>query len=411
MLNAGPSNRYITEHSCSKAKSAILRKGCTISEKLIDRGLSQAANFWTSADGSQDEFIDFCAKNFCKNLEEKDRLFERLCTNFETILGHNNRVTIELLRPSHVKGIESTPVDDIFGAYNGLAHFNEDMFNNKLAFIVIMNFPHFTLREKVNNGDNWTIRQWGYVRLGDLFTNRAPASAEQSINAATAAAENYIANYNIHMGMVWSDKNIRYWSQDVKLITHWGLRDELKAAYSDPVSGTDKQSIIYNILTRITDQTIAEDVIDKSDYIWYPSTNQTYVQRVEIKGKSENNKRYECLLRNFRAIKASDEYYEEDNFITRTTKRDPIFSSLIDNLTFRDALYARMLDFANDTFNPERVNAFVDDYAARMRHAMGNEYRRFMHDKTEEDFMRSCEDIKAFFQLRHDYILEAFGGK
>ncbi len=317
MLNAGPSNRYITEHTCSKAKSAILRKGCNISEKLIDRGLSQAANFWTSADGSQDEFIDFCTKNFCKNLEEKDHLFERLCTNFETILGHNNRVTIELLRPSHVKGVENLPIDDIFGAYNGLAHFNEDMFNNKLAFIVIMNFPHFTLREKINNGDSWTIRQWGYVRLGDLFTSRAPASAEQNINAATAAAENYIANYNIHMGMVWSDRNIRYWSQDVKLITHWGLRDELKAAYSDPVSGTDKQSIIYNILTRITDQSIAEDVIDKSDYIWYPSTNQTYVQRVEIKGKSENNKRYECLLRNFKAIKASDEYYETDNFITR----------------------------------------------------------------------------------------------
>ena len=160
MLNANPSNRYITEHSCSKAKAAILRKGCTISDKLIDRGLSQAAAFWTSADGSQDEFVEFCTKNFCMNLEEKDQLFERLCTNFETILGHNNRVTIELLRPSHVKGYESLPIDDIFGAYNGLAHFNADMFSNKIAFIVIMNFPHFTLREKVNNGENWTIRQW-----------------------------------------------------------------------------------------------------------------------------------------------------------------------------------------------------------------------------------------------------------
>ncbi len=41
------------------------------------------------------------------------------------------------------------------------------------------------------------------------------------------------------------------------------------------------------------------------------------MQRVEIKGKPENNKRYEHLLRNFKAIKASDEYYETDNFITR----------------------------------------------------------------------------------------------
>lgn len=317
MSNASPSNRFITEHSCSKAKAAILKKGCNISEQLLDRGLSQVAAFWTSNDGSQDEYVDFCTKNFCLNIEEKDKLFNRLCDNFETILGHNNRISIELLRPTHVVGYDDLAIDDIFGAYNGLAHLNQDMFNNKIAFIVILNFPHFTLREKVNNGENWTTRQWGYVRLGDLFTNRAPASADQQISAATAAANDYIDNYNIYMGMVWSDKNIRYWNSDMKLITHWGLRDELKAAYSDPVNGTEKQSIIYNILTRITDQTIAEDVVNKDEYIWYPSTNQTYIQRVEIKGKSENNKRYECLLRNFKAIKASDEYYETDNFITR----------------------------------------------------------------------------------------------
>ncbi len=315
--NANNPNRYITEATCSKAKAAIQKKGCSIPTQLIDRGLSQAAAFWTNQDGSSDDFVNFCANNFCKTLEEKDLLFTRICDNFETILGHNNRITIELLRPSHVRGYETLPVDEIFGAYSGLAHFNEDMFNNKLAFIVILNFPHFTLKEKVNNGENWTVRQWGYVRLGDVFTNRVPASVEQHISSATAAAENYIANYNIHMGMVWSDKNITYWPRNMKLITHWGLRDELKACYSDPVDGLEKQKIIYNILTRIVDQTIAEDVIDKDEYIWYPSTNQTFVQRVEIKGKSENNKRYEYLLKNFKAEKSADEYYEDGNFITR----------------------------------------------------------------------------------------------
>lgn len=101
----------------------------------------------------------------------------------------------------------------------------------------------------------------------------------------------------------------------------------------------------------------------------------------------------------------------EDNFVNRTSKRDAIFASLLENRTFVRALRARLVDMANDVFSPERVNAFVDDYAARMRHAMGNEYKRFMNDRTEEDFMRGCEDIKTFFQLRHDYILEEYGGK
>lgn len=317
IANAGNTNRYITDQTCAQAKSAIMKQGCTIPTPLIERGIKQAAAFWTSQDGTSSEFIEFCETHFCLNLEEKDKLFARICDNFETILGHNNRVTIELLRPSHVTGYEVMPIDEIFGAYNGMAHFNEDMFNNKLAFIVILNFPHFTLKEKVNNGADWTIRQWGYVRLGDMFTNRVPASVEQRISTATAAAENYIANYNIYMGQVWSDRNVRYWPDDVKLITHWGLRDELKACYSDPVNGFEKQCIIQEIFKRIVDQSIAADVINKNKFIWYPSTNQTFIQRVEIKGKSEECKRYQYLLDNFKAMKAADQYYGEGNFISR----------------------------------------------------------------------------------------------
>ena len=101
----------------------------------------------------------------------------------------------------------------------------------------------------------------------------------------------------------------------------------------------------------------------------------------------------------------------DDDFVGRTSKRDAIFGSLLDNKTFKAELYARLVDMAEDVFSPERVDAFVDEYAARMRHAMGNEYMRFMNDRTEEDFVNSCEDIKTFFRMRHDYIMEAYGDK
>lgn len=99
------------------------------------------------------------------------------------------------------------------------------------------------------------------------------------------------------------------------------------------------------------------------------------------------------------------------NFPSRTAKRDAVFASLLENKQFTAGLHARMLELAKVYFSPERVDAFVDDYVQRMRHAMGNEYIRFMNDRTEEDFVRACEDIKTFFRLRHDYILEAYGGK
>jgi len=101
----------------------------------------------------------------------------------------------------------------------------------------------------------------------------------------------------------------------------------------------------------------------------------------------------------------------DDNFINRTVRRDPILASLYDSKTFRQALRRRMVKLAKENFNPMRVNAFVDEYAERMRHAMVNEYIRFMNDRTEEDFIKACEQIKDFFRLRYDYVMEKYGGK
>ena len=309
--------KYIDNSRITSVSQAITQTS-KISSTVIERGVKQVAEFWTEADGSKEDFSIFCIQNICKTQDEKRQLFDRLCENFESILGHNNRVMVDLLMPTHVTNIESTIVDPIFGAYNGLSHFNDDMFNNKIAFIVILNFPHFTLAEKKANGANWTDLEWGYVRLGDLFTSRVPAYQQQKINKVIANADNYISNYNIHMEKVWSDNNERFWSYGTNLITHWGLRDELKSAYADQTNGLTKQRIIYNIMKRIVDQSIPEDVIDKDEYIWYPSSNQTFLENIEIGGKHENNKRYTHLLNIFKAMKESDEYYGENStYITR----------------------------------------------------------------------------------------------
>ena len=309
--------KYIDASRINSVHQAITPTS-EISSTVIERGVKQVAEFWTEADGSKEEFSIFCIQNICKTQAEKRQLFDRLCENFESILGHNNRVIVDLLMPTHVTNYTSTSVDPLFGAYNGLSHFNDDMFKNKIAFIVILNFPHYTLGEKKANGAKWTDLEWGYVRLGDLFTSRVPAYQQQKINKVIANADNYISNYNIHMEKVWSDNNEKFWSYGTNLITHWGLRDELKSAYADQINGLKKQRIIYNIMKKIVEQSIPEDVINKSEYIWYPSSNQTFLENIEIEGKREKNVRYTHLLNIFKAIKESDEYYgEKSTYITR----------------------------------------------------------------------------------------------
>ena len=195
---------------------------------------------------------------------------------------------------------------------------------------------------------------------------------------------------------VGTDEDYRPYKDMLRLIADNDMSDE--ANYAKVCEVVDIESWI--------DYYALELYIANTDW---PNNNRSLWRVRNVEDKPDADGKWRWVM--FDVNLSMNPERAEDNFITRTTKRDPIFSSLVDNLTFRNALYARMVDFANDIFSPERVNAFVDDYAARMRHALGNEYRRFMHDKTEEDFMRSCEDIKTFFQMRHDYILEAFGGK
>ena len=302
-----------------------LQKHSKVSASLITKGVNQAAAFWTEADGTQEDFFNFCNENCCKNSSEKEILFHRLCDNFEAILGHNNRVTVELSMPIHVSGYTSLPVDERFAAYNSLAHLNSDMFDNKIAFVVILNFPHFTLKEKTENAEKWSDLEWGYARLGDLFTNRVPAEKLQAISAATAAADNYISNYTIYMGRVKTNDGRMFWNKDLKLITHWGLRDELKAAYADKSGGKAKQEVIYSIMKTIIDQTIPIDVINKNKYIWYPTANKLYKEggTIGIYGEPEGEVRYQYLLNNFKAEKAVDAYYsDKSTFIDRTFNDD-----------------------------------------------------------------------------------------
>ena len=101
----------------------------------------------------------------------------------------------------------------------------------------------------------------------------------------------------------------------------------------------------------------------------------------------------------------------EMDFVQRTARRDATFACLLDCKAFQEALYTRLVKLANEELSPERVNAFVDEYEARMSAPMAKEYRRFVSSRTENDFIHSCEEIRQFFQTRHDYILKKYGEK
>ena len=71
-----------------------------------------------------------------------------------------------------------------------------------------------------------------------------------------------------------NDKGEQLFPDGMKLISHWGLRDELKSNYADTENGLEKQRMIYQVMKCIVDQSIPVKVINNDTYIWNPYTNE-----------------------------------------------------------------------------------------------------------------------------------------
>ena len=273
------------------------------------RGVEQAAALWTAQDGSQQEFEQLVNDYYCTTDSARQALYESLNRIFENVYQSADMLTVELLRPTQLtNAAEPQSPDWIMSGYSPLAHFSDDMFANKLAFITIINFPHYTLEEKNTLGRHWSRQEWAYARMGDVFTTRVPAEVKTRMAQVLAEAENYIADYNIYMGNLRTEDDRQLWPEDKILLSHWNLRDELKALYGAE-NGQEKQEMIYQVMQRIVNQTIPQAAINSDAVLWQPYSNQlTNDQSPITNAPSEPYTRYARILDIAHAYFAEDPY-------------------------------------------------------------------------------------------------------
>lgn len=299
---------FIPEQSIKKVVDSIIVTYGESQKARIEKGVAQAAALWRESDGTVEAFENFALENFIGNEENLETVFQKLSRNFEILIGLNNKISVGLKEPMHLSGGEILPMDEIFGAYEPSSHMNDDFFINKIAFFMILNFPCYNLQEKTELGPNWSRKQWAYARFGDFYTSRVPAALAQRFAEETTKADTYISEYNIYLGNLLNDKSETLFPADLKLITHWGLRDEIKSNYADKGKGLEKQQMVYEVMKKIITQEIPKEVINNPDLKWNPSTNKLYKDSKEISSEREPDTRYQMLLNNFKAVKAIDAY-------------------------------------------------------------------------------------------------------
>ncbi|WP_313379848.1 hypothetical protein [Proteiniphilum saccharofermentans] len=275
----------------------------------IERGVRQVAGQWGEQDGTVDDFAGFCKNSFISDTAKLSGLFSALERNFEVIYGYFHKIDVMLKAPLQLEGPEITPVDMMFGGYDVSAHLTDDLYNNKIAFLSALNFPFYTLEEKTELGAGWSRKEWAYARMGDRFISRVPAAVQQDISRTITEADAYISDYNIYMGNLRNENGEQLFPTNMKLISHWGLRDELKSNYADSEKGLEKQRMIYGVMQRIIDQSIPRQVINSDSYSWNPITNDLFDNNGKtVASKSEDIRRYEVFLKNFRAMRQLDPY-------------------------------------------------------------------------------------------------------
>ena len=134
------------------------------------RGLEQAAAFWRAEDGDAAAFRAFALAGFAGDRAARATLLGRFETLLEQIDGHLNKLSLELKRQADLDLGPLMPYDEVFAAYDPGAHLADDFFANKLAFVVLLNFPVTTLDERLADG----------ARCCLLYTSPSPRDRTRS---------------------------------------------------------------------------------------------------------------------------------------------------------------------------------------------------------------------------------------
>ena len=302
----------------ARAEAQLVEKYGAGQRPRIAQGLRQVGQFWRAEDGDEAAFQAFVASSFAGTPGAVDTLFGRYEYLLERVYGHMAEIGRELRQQTDLDAGPIQPYDEVFAGYDPSAHLGDDLFGNKLAFVALLNFPLTTLDERVGQAPGWTRRQWAETRLADWFGKRIPADVNLTVARAGAEAAQYVAGYNLWMYHVLDARGQRLFPRGLRLLSHWNLRDQIKADYADP-QGAARQRVIARVMDRIVTQTIPAVVVDNPQVDWNPFTNEVKPaaeqdsdhapgEAAPVTSAPEPDTRYARLLGVFQAVRQVDPY-------------------------------------------------------------------------------------------------------
>ena len=290
-----------------------------------ERGVRQVLAFWRAEDGDALALDRFVREEFLADPAVLDRTRVRLAEAFESADGHLLEIGRTWREGAELERGPELPIDALLAATDPAAHLAEDSFSSRIAFSVLLNWPLDRLEDMVAQGPGWSRTRWAEARLAGRFATRPSGAAQAARAAASAAAEAYIAGYNLWAHHLVGSDGQRPFPKGKRLLSHWNLRDQIKADYAEGSTGLARQRLMTAAIDRIVAQEIPRAVIDDPRLDWDPVKNTVAAapaQEVEerpaaqtgrgvsppvVSADREPDTRYALLLQNFQAARRTDQ--------------------------------------------------------------------------------------------------------
>lgn len=318
----------IADTVIAEAETALVAKHGEKERARIQRGVRQVAQMWRAQDGDAAAFRAFVTDEFLPQGEALDMTFARMEYALERMSGYFTSLVRDLRSGADLDLGPLLPLDGRLAGFDPSAHLSEDLFESRIAFVALVNFPLTTLDERLQGGGRWTRRQWAEARLAQRFATRVPAEVNSATSRAYAEGGAYIAAYNVYTHHVLTADGQRLFPAGQRLLSHWNLRDEIKARYADP-QGLPRQRLIARVMDAIVQQTIPAAAVNNPLVDWTPETGAVALSPVKdvdppagaaavAKPDRENDERYRVWMEIFKAERLADPYHPQNpTFIDR----------------------------------------------------------------------------------------------
>jgi hypothetical protein len=271
-------------------------------------GVDQVALFWRESDGLDAAFEAFCIEYFIADDSDLTRLLTRLETATEQVRGHLYEMRRTLRKWNDLVGDEIKPVDSMLATFDPAPDLSEQWFEQKLAFVAILNFERATLATLLAEGGEWSADQWAAARIANSFGPRIPKEVNDLARELGHSSSHFISNFHVPVGTMVDANGKRWFEADRALLAHWLIREEMKAGYNDP-DGLAKQRALAWVMARHIDGTLPQAVMDAtSTGDWDPKANTI---GGGDPGALIGPVRYEHWLNNVTVARALDAHHPE----------------------------------------------------------------------------------------------------